>query len=147
MLNEMATQEDANQFLRNFNFLHDSVIKEVKIETGSFVLDHLGMVMDNHPVVYIFIQRQSSTNSSIELKLQDAFLVNMESDLLSTIEIHEAGIRVLENGIYFSVDGFIDDVPVGTASFGAKKLEWRLVENGLGEEPRYAITDYEYGDE
>ncbi len=134
----IETKEDIEELMIHFGGFHDSCIKELSYQTGTFVDHELGMNVANKPSLRILFQRQSPELPAVELE----FFRMVEAHLRSRAYHHDtvifgATFYLSPDGIWWAdqvnwdhTDAHRDDA----TWIRSKCLRWRKCDNHLGAE-------------
>ena len=130
------------KFMESVCYFHDSCIKEISYISGAYVDENLSMhPLNNRRVLRVVIQRQSETNSMIEMEFQGLkrltlFPVNESY----TCEISDATMILKGGNIYWCDCGNVSESDLddyaGTL-ICASGFRWRSIENHMGEKEFY----------
>lgn len=140
MWNFIRSPEDIRLFMDKLCAFHDSCIKEIQYVSGAYVDDHLSM----HPVndcriLRVVIQRQSEENSMIEMEFCGLKEFNLRPlDETFTCEISGAVLTVKDGNFCFCDCDSLSDAEDAGIFVRAETLQWRPVENRMGEKEFYA---------
>lgn len=87
----LTTQEDIKDFMNNFNYFHDSCIKEIKYISGGFVGEEKAMFpLNSKRIVSIIFQSQNAKYSVIEMQFSFITKLNLEPKFIRTNIVNES---------------------------------------------------------
>lgn len=132
MWNSICNEHDLTEFLKIYDYFHDSCLTELRYVSGAFVSDNLAM----HPVndkrkLYVIFQRQSKENMSVEMEFSGLtkLCLNPENPMY-TCEICDISL-FFENGkIYW---GDSSDFARQRENYQgtwlcADRVKWRMID-------------------
>ena len=146
MWHEILTQEDIERFMEQMLYFHDSCIKEMRYVSGAYVEDDLAMYpLNSRRELRMIIQRQFAKDSAIEMVFGG--LKNMKLmpfDEQYTCEIMEASMGFNDGLLYWCNEA--DPVACEAADYigiviYAETLKWRTLENAMGKNEIYSVSD------
>ncbi|MBQ3519727.1 MAG: hypothetical protein IJA31_10460 [Clostridia bacterium] len=145
MWHEILTQEDIESFMKRMLHFHDSCIKEMRYVSGASVGENLGMFpVNDRRELRMIIQRQFAEDSAIEMVfggLKHMKLTPLDEEY--TCEILGASMGIKDGFLYWcneedpSVCSADDDCAI---LIYAKTLQWRTLENAMGDADFYAVS-------
>ena len=115
MWSEIKDQRGIDDLMENFDFFHDTCVRDIYISTKEFVDEERSMYFDNVLTVSLLFQRQSRENSILELKFE--VLKKMDYDWLRSTLMYEATLKIDNNLFHWKDD-------VGTIN--GEKLFWQF---------------------
>lgn len=141
MWNKIVTESDISNFMRDMNCFSDSCIKEIKYVSGGYVNKDLSMyALNSKRNLYICIQRQYNTFSTIELIFQGVYKFSMTPrNEHKDCVIYDSSLIKKQN-LYYWADyedldiNNIDDY--GTLVI-AEQMYWRNINTSLGNKEVY----------
>lgn len=141
----ISTNDEMLKFMEKVCNFHDSCIKEMSYVSGAYVDVNLSMYpLNNRRVLRVLIQRQYEKDSMIEMEFQGLKYVKLfPIDENYTCEILESTMIMKDGNIYWCdcsnlSESDLDDY-TGTL-ICASKLQWRSIENHMGEKEFYHST-------
>lgn len=140
----IENDDDIKELMNHFNFFHDSCIKEIKYESGSYVDRHGAMYpFADKKCAAIFFQSQSAVYRVIELRFEGLIHLNLlpRKENYDNI-IFEASL-IKREGVYYWSEwrGFSPDDDNDTFGtwLSAEKVSWKsLPDTFLGSDEFYA---------
>jgi hypothetical protein len=141
MWNIIETESDILNFMRRMDDLSDSCIKEIKYVSGGYVNEDLSMHAQNSKRnLYICIQRQYSSLSTIELMFQGVkkFIMVPRNEHQDCVIYNTSLIK--NQNLYYWAD--YEDLDINNFDeFGtlaiAEKVYWRNINARLGDKEIY----------
>ena len=146
MWTEIRTEQDIDSFMVQFNYFHDSCIKEIRYISGAYVDLDLSMhaVNDNRNLRMI-IQRQDINPTTIELEFSGLLKLNLEPvGEQYSCELLENTMFIENELVYWGdSDGFASkrDNYHGTW-LCSKKAKWRIADEYTGKEETYGLSKF-----
>lgn len=138
----IRTNDDILQFMEKVCYFHDSCIKEISYLSGAYVSDNLAMFpLNNRRVLRVVMQRQYKMDSMIEMEFHGLKSLKLfPLDESYTCEILDSTMIIKDGNIYWCDCGDLSesdfDDYTGTL-ICASKLQWRSIENHMGEKEFY----------
>jgi hypothetical protein len=127
--NIIGTEDDMNEFMKQFNYFHDSCIKEIHYSSGTYVNNNLSMAMINNPVLVILFQRQENDLYAIEVEFSEPLAFHLKpadknntTEILSAVFMKMADIYYWADWDGWSITGEDRD---STTWVSAKSVKWR----------------------
>lgn len=139
---EINDDRDIEKLMKEFNYFHDSCIKEIKYNSGGYVDEKGAMYPFNSKrCVKMIFQSQSANIRVIELKFDgitklNLFPRNEEYDCV----IYGASVKKIDNIYYWSEweNLKLEDLSKEEGTWvSADKISWRQLENAFGCEEIY----------
>lgn len=139
---KVITNDDIKYLMNEFNFFHDSCMKEVKYVSGSYV-EKDGSINPFNSLrnLSVIFQSQSSKYPVIELVFEGIHKVTLlpKKDDYDCI-IYIADLKKINNIFYWAEwEKFnIEDCKKDYGSWiSAEGIKWRVIENALGDNEFY----------
>ena len=136
MWNEIITKEDVNDFMRSFNYFHDSCIKEIRYISGAFVSEDLFMQPFNDSrTVDIIFQRQYKYATVIVVSFIGTHILHLAPyDENCTCGISGATMFFSNERIYWAdCDGLENRIESYDGTWiCADKIKWRVINACVG---------------
>ncbi len=139
---ELKDNKDVENLMQEFNWFHDSCIKELKYYSGGYVGEDGSMYPFNSVrCVEMIFQSQDTDAGVIELKFDGIKKLNLlprdeEYDCI----IYSASLKKIGNIFYWSEWGNfeIEDLTREEGTWiSAEKVSWRLLKNAYGNQKIY----------
>lgn len=129
--NEIDSEKELNDFLKLYDNFHDSCLKEMLYNSGSFVDRNLGMHMTGQTTVSVIFQRQCSECMTIEVQFSNLVKLNLKPmGEFYTSELIDASMFFKDGKIYWA-DSSLLTKPLeqydGTW-LCAEKARWRCLD-------------------
>lgn len=139
MWNEILSDNEIEEFMKQMYWFHDSCIKEIRYISGAYVNKELSMYpINDRRILTVIIQRQFDELSTIEMEFTGLhFLKLYPTDENYTCEILDASMFRKDNRIYWCDGGGVTDADLNTYEgtiIGASKLRWRALEKSIENE-------------
>ena len=98
MWKEIKSEKDIELFMREVVSFHDSCIREIYYNSGTYVNKNRGMIINTNPTMYIRFDTQISERFiQFELELGKVDKFSMNIDLQFTLEIYSATFLKKDN--------------------------------------------------
>lgn len=142
MWETISTNEEISAFMEKMSGFHDSCIKEISYVSGAYVNADLSMhPLNSRRTLSVLVQRQYEKDSMIELEFQGLKYIKLfPVDEDYTCEILESAMFLKDGNIYWCDCGELSGADLddyeGTVICAAK-LQWRSIENRMGESEFY----------
>ena len=139
---EIKKDDDIEKLMREFNYFHDSCIKEIKYCSGGYVDDKGAMYpFNSERSVNVIFQSQNANTRVIEMKFEKIKKLNLvprdeEYDCI----IYDASIKKVNDLFYWSESGDFKLEDVGEEDgtwISAENISWRPLENACGNKKIY----------
>ena len=146
MWNELYTQQQIDDFMREIHGFHDSCIKEMKYSSGAYVDENLSMLPTNTKrTLTVLIKRQFDDVSALELEFSELEYIRMYPvNLDCTCEILDASFFIKDGLVYWCDSSDVKDDNInnykGTV-ICSKKFRWRNASELIGEREFYTSTN------
>ncbi len=146
MWNELYTQQQIDEFMREIHGFHDSCIKEMKYSSGAYVDENLSMLPTNTKrTLTVLIQRQFDDISALELEFSELEYIRMYPvNPDCTCEILDASFFIKGGLVYWCDSSDVRDDNInnykGTV-ICSKKVRWRNASELIGENEFYTRTN------
>lgn len=146
MWNELYTQQQIDDFMREIHGFHDSCIKEMKYSSGAYVEKNLSMLPANTKrTLTVLIQRQFEDISALELEFSELEYIKMYPvNPNYTCEILDASFFIKDGLVYWCDSSDVKDDNInnykGTV-ICSKKVRWRNASELIGEREFYTSTN------
>jgi len=138
MWQELTSQKDIDDFMKEVTDFHDSCLKEIKYKSGAYTDGKWMHVINDLRVVNVIFQGFFGIHSAIELefsKLHHLILYPIHES--HTCEIFDAKMFLIDGLIYWCDNGDIKEEDLedyeGTI-ICAERIRWRRVDEFLGED-------------
>jgi hypothetical protein len=143
MWNEIANENDLNNFLHMFGSFHDSCIKEFKYLSGAYVECDLSMYpINNERLLKVIFQRQYNSPSVVEIEFSGLIQLNLflENANIYTCEVLDATMIICRDRIYWCDCGGLSESELKHyhgVMICAAKARWRTADEYLGKKEVY----------
>lgn len=142
MWNDIANENDLNNFMDAMYGFHDSCIKEIKYISGAYVNEKLSMSpVNSKRILSVIIQRQFEDLSAIEMQFAGLKYLNLfPNDENYTCEILDATMIIKEDRIYWCDCGGLSEKDIESytgTTICASKARWRAADEYLGAKEIY----------
>ena len=126
MWKEIKSEKDIELFMREVVSFHDSCIREIYYNSGTYVNKNRGMIINTNPTMYIRFDTQISERFiQFELELGKVDKFSMNIDLQFTLEIYSATFLKKDNWFYWYSDEYADKESV--YMFRCQTVKWRIL--------------------
>lgn len=142
---EINNDRDIEKLMEEFNYFHDSCIKELKYYSGGYVDENGAMYPFNSKrCVRIIFQSQNANTRVIEMKFEETEKLNLfpRNEDYDCV-IYGVSLKKFENVFYWCEweDFKIDDLKKEDGTWiSAKKISWRPLENAFGNKEMYQMV-------
>ena len=146
MWNELRTQQQIDDFMREIHGFHDSCIKEMKYSSGAYVDENLSMLpINTKRTLTVLIQRQFDDISALELEFSELEYIRMYPvNPDCTCEILDASFFIKGGLVYWCDSSDVRDDNInnykGTV-ICSKNVRWRNASELIGENEFYRSTN------
>ena len=142
MWNDIANENDLNNFMDAMYGFHDSCIKEIKYISGAYVNEKLSMSpVNSQRILCVIIQRQFEDPSAIEMQFAGLkYLKLFPNGENYTCEILDASMIIKEDCIYWCDCGGLSEKDIESytgTTICASKVRWRAADEYIGEQEVY----------
>lgn len=126
MWKEIKSEKDIELFMKEVVSFHDSCIREIYYNSGTYVNKNRGMIINTNPTMYIRFDTQISEQFiQFELELGKVDKYSMNIDLQFTLEIYSATFLKKDNWFYWYSDEYADEESV--YMFRCQTVKWRIL--------------------
>ncbi|RDU25249.1 hypothetical protein [Anaerosacchariphilus polymeriproducens] len=142
---EIKNEQDIMELMQEFNWFHDSCIKELKYLSGGYVNEDGSMYASNSiRSLSIIFQSQNARARVIELKFDLINKLNLvpSNDKYDCV-IYDASLVKIDNIFYWSdwEDFKIEDINTEDGTWiSGQKVSWRILKDCFGELEIYQTT-------
>lgn len=139
---EIKDKKDIETLMKEFNWFHDSCIKELKYFSGGYVDEDGSMYPFNSSrCVTIIFQSQNAKARTIEMKFDLIRKLNLSpKDEEYDCIIYGASLKKIDNIFYWSeCENFkLEDMHEEYLTWiSSQRVSWRILENALGNDKIY----------
>lgn len=137
MWHEISTDSELLYFMEELCYFHDSCIKELKYNSGSYVNSDLTMhPMNDKRLLRVIIQRQSKQLSMIEMEFEGLeFLKLFPVGDKYTSEILDSSMFFRDGYIYWCDHNNLSEKDLDNfkgTMICSSRFRWRAIESNLG---------------
>lgn len=138
--------EDIKILMKEFNWFHDSCIKELVYYSGGYVGEDGSMYpFNSERCVKIIFQSQNANTRVIEMRFEKIKNLNLcPREGSYTCIIYEASLKKIDDLYYWSEweDFQLEDLQTECGTWiSASRVSWRPLENAFGEEKKYRMIE------
>jgi hypothetical protein len=143
---EIKDEMDIEKLMQEFNWFHDSCIKELDYYSGGYVDEDGSMYSFNSSrCVKMIFQSQNAKARVIELKFDGIKKLNLfPRDEDYDCIIYGASLKRIDNMFYWSEwENFkIEDLTKEDGTWiSSRQISWRVLENAFGNKKKYQIIE------
>ena len=159
----LDSEQAIQEFLRGFDRFADGCLREVSLATETYVNEGLRMACPGHldTSALLYFQRQSRDFSAVELRCEGITTFQLRSTADGCDSIVSSGVITVENESLRLAVSFVGGALRGPPNSGmwlpvrsladpdlevvAQRMEWRAVDDGLGNRLRYRAPQSDLG--
>jgi hypothetical protein len=137
----LSNATDIAELMHLFGDFHDGCVREIHVVTGHYVHPNLSMSVDWRTTVRLFVQRQFSNPSAIELRFEEVVELRLSPPPPNYDAVIFKAKFFVRDGIFYWADsaGWTPELPDkgDTTWISARKVSWRDASDWLGSDLRY----------
>ena len=137
------SEQSITELMKLFGGFHDGCVREIHVQSGTYVDENRALHPAWHIDVTFFVQRQWPNPSAIEMKFENVARMNIAPEKENYDPwIFGASLHMFDGLIFWSeIEEFNPMDPcIGRIWISAKKAYWRDVSGWMGNKIRYRQT-------